>query len=216
MEKLDYKKLYKELYAPGTSPSLIEVPSMKFLMVEGHGNPNDHDGEYKKAVELLYSISYTIKMSCKGSKQPGIYDYVVPPLEGLWWMGDDNDYDFSKKDHYCWVSMIRQPDFISEAMFAEALQTVAKKKSSLDVSKAKLESFREGLCVQCMHIGPYDEEPATVAKIDAYISQSGKKNAISTLSSDGKMLRHHEIYLSNPLTTKPASMKTILRHPVME
>lgn len=215
MEKIDYKKLYKDLYAPGITPSLVDVPAMKFLMVEGKGNPNTPGGEYQHAVELLYALSYTIKMDCKTSDQAGVSDYVVPPLEGLWWLADQNDFDFTKKDQYRWISMIRQPDFIREEMFEAALQKVAKKKPALDVTKARLELFREGLCVQYMHMGPYDEEPATVAKIDAYVEQIGKKNAIGTLSSEGKPLHHHEIYLSNPLTCRPSAMKTILRHPVM-
>ncbi len=215
MEKIDYKKLYKNLYAPGTTPSLIDVPAMKFLMVEGKGNPNIPGGEYQQAVELLYALSYTIKMDYKFSDQPGVSDYVVPPLEGLWWLNDQNDFDFTKKDQYCWISMIRQPDFIGEDMFQAALLKVAHKKPSLDVDKARLELFREGLCVQCMHIGPYDEEPETVKKIDTYVLESGKKNAIGTLSSEGKPLHHHEIYLSNPLKCKPSARKTILRHPVM-
>ncbi len=216
MEKIDYKKLYKDLYAPGITPSLIDVPAMKFIIVEGKGNPNIPGGEYQQAVELLYALSYTLKMDCKGSDQTGVSDYVVPPLEGLWWLEDQNDFDFTKKDQYCWISMIRQPDFISEEMFEAARKKVIKKKPTLDVTKARLELFREGLCVQCMHIGSFDEEAATVAKIDAYVEQTGKRNAIGTLSSEGKRLLHHEIYVSNPLKCKPSARKTILRHPVME
>lgn len=216
MEKLDYKKLYKDLYAPGTAPSLIDVPAMKFIMVEGKGNPNVPDGEYQRAVELLYTLSYTIKMECKNSMQPGSFDYVVPPLEGLWWLNDPKAYDFSKKEQYCWISMIRQPDFITDEMFFAALERVKKKKPTLEVHKARFEVFREGLCVQCMHIGPFDEESATVARIDTYVEQIGKKNAIGTLSPEGKVLHHHEIYLSNALTCKPSAMKTILRLPVMD
>lgn len=216
MNKIDFKKLYKDLYAPGTEPSLIDVPAMKFLMVEGKGNPNTPGGEYQQAVELLYALTYTIKMAYKRSKQPGITDYVVPPLEGLWWLEDQNDFDFTKKDQYCWISMIRQPDFLSEDMFEAALKEVAKKKPTLDVGKARLELFREGLCVQCMHIGSFDEESATVAKIDAYVEEIGKKNAIGTLSPEGKQRLHHEIYVSNPLKCNPSKRKTILRHPVMD
>lgn len=215
MEKLDFKKLNKEYYAPGTSPTLINIPAMKFIMVEGKGNPNDPEGEYKKAVELIYALSYAIKMDCKLSEQPEVSDYIVLPLEGLWWLSDQKDYDFTQKDKYCWISMIRQPDFVDDAMFAKAVATIALKKPQLEVSKAKLSTYQEGLCVQCMHLGLYDEEPATVSKINDYIEQIGRKNAIGTLSSDGKPLRHHEIYLSNPLKCKPSAMKTILRHPVM-
>ena len=214
MNKIDYMKLSKDLYAPETEPSLIDVPAMKFLMVEGKGNPNDPGGEYQQAVELLYALSYTIKMDCKRSDQPGVSDYGVLPLEGLWWQEDD--FDFTKKDQFCWISMIRQPDFITNDMFEAALLKVAKKKPTLDVGKARFELFREGLCVQCIHIGSFDEEAATVAKIDAYVEQIGKKNAIGTLSSEGKRLLHHEIYVSNPLKCKPSNRKTILRHPVMD
>ncbi|MDF2905862.1 MAG: hypothetical protein K0R34_1183 [Herbinix sp.] len=214
MNKTDFTKLYKELYAPKSAPSTIEVPSMQFLMVDGHGNPNDSGGEYQKAVELLYALSYTIKMKCINYSDPNTFDYVVLPLEGLWWLEDSMDRDFTQKDLYCWTSMIRQPDFVTKEHFEQAKQLVAIKKPELDITKARLETYTEGLCLQCMHIGPYDTEPATIAAMDAYLTLIGKVNAMDTLSVEGKTRRHHEIYLSNPMKTKPESRKTILRHPI--
>ena len=170
-DKLDYKKVYKNLYLPKCEPNLIDVPSMNFIMVEGKGNPNAEGGEYQLAVELLYGLSYTIKMSKMGKFIPtGYFEYVVPPLEGLWWMSD-NTMDFSVKDKYCWISMIRQPEFVTDEVFQWACCEVIKKKPLLDVSKAKLETFREGLCVQMMHIGPYDDEPKTITMIESLYSK---------------------------------------------
>jgi len=187
---------------------------MNFIMVDGHGNPNDTDGEYNQAVELLYALSYTIKMSNKNSSEENNYDYVVAPLEGLWWLEDTTDRNFTQKDKYCWTSMIRQPEFVTDEMFTQAKATVMKKKPNLDVTKARLESFAEGLCVQSMHIGTYDEEPATIAKIDNYIVENGLYNDIGTLLPNGTVRNHHEIYLSDPRKANPLTMQTILRHPV--
>jgi hypothetical protein len=214
MEKTDYTKVYKELYAPKNKPVLIEVPAMQFIMVDGHGNPNEVGGEYQKAVELLYALSYTIKMNCINYSDPASFDYVVLPLEGLWWLEDSMDRDFTKKDLYCWTSMIRQPDFVTRAHFERAKELVAKKKPLLDTSKARLDTYTEGLCLHCMHIGPYDTEPETITKMDTFLSEIGKVNAIDSRSVEGKLRRHHEIYLSNPLRSKPENRKTILRHPV--
>jgi hypothetical protein len=215
MNKVDFKKQNKELYAPTKEPCVIQVPTMKFIMVDGQGNPNDTEGEYQKAVELLYSLSYTIKMGNKNnSSDEENYDYVVAPLEGLWWLNDKTDMNFTQKDKYCWTSMIRQPDFITEEIFAQAKAAVQKKKPDLDITKARLETFTEGLCVHAMHIGTYDEEPATIAKIDSFIKGNDLIYDIGTELPDGRTRRHHEIYLSDPRKANPTTMQTILRHPV--
>jgi hypothetical protein len=215
MEKFDFKKLYKDLYNPITEPSLIEVPTMKFIMVEGKGNPNAPDGEYSKAIALLYALSNTIKFDCKFSKLPGTYDYVISPLEGLWWLEDQKDFDFTQKDKFHWISMIRQPDFVSDELFEKAKLAVSKKKPELIVSKAKLTNYSEGLCVQCMHIGPFDTEAATTEKMDSFQLNSGSSNGINSLSAEGMLRRHHEIYLGDPRKGNPAKRKTVLRHPVV-
>ena len=151
MSKLDYKTAYKELYAPKTTPSVVDVAPMAFIMVDGRGNPNDEGGEFQRAVELLYALTYTIKMSPKnGSAPEGYFEYVVPPLEGLWWMDDPQNADFQHKDKYCWTAMIRQPEFVTAAVFNWAVQEVRRKKR-MDTGIARLEGFTEGLCVQCMH-----------------------------------------------------------------
>lgn len=184
-------------------------------MVDGKGNPNDNEGEYKPAVELLYALSYTIKMSTKNNFTPeGYYDYVVAPLEGLWWMNNTTDKDYQQKDKYCWTSLIRQPEFVTQGVFSWAQSQVKIKKPNLDVTKARLETLTEGLCVQVMHHGPYDEEPKTIAKIDAFLIEHDFLNDVGSTLPNGSFRTHHEIYLSNPLKTKPESMKTILRHPV--
>lgn len=217
MNKIDFKQMNKELYSPKGEPSIIRVPAMKFIMVDGHGNPNDHGGEYQAAVELLYALSYTIKMGLKSSSSTDnddFTDYVVAPLEGLWWLNDKKDTNFTQKEKYCWTSMIRQPNFITREIFMKAQEEAKKKKPQLDVMLARLETFEEGLCVQCMHIGPYDTEPSTIANIDAFIQSNGMKNDFGTVLPDGRIRRHHEIYLSDPRKANPATMKTILRHPV--
>ncbi len=217
MEKLDYKKQYKDLYLPKESPAQVLIPQMNFIMVDGKGNPNKEGGEYQQAVELLYALSYTIKMSNKNNCAPdGYFEYVVPPLEGLWWLNDEADADFTQKDKYCWTSMIRQPEFVTKDVFQWACKEVEKKKPLLDVSKARLQVFEEGLCIQAMHIGPYHEEPKTIAKIENYINQNGFSNDIGSILPDGTVRRHHEIYLNDPRKTKPEKIKTILRHPVRE
>lgn len=209
MDKLDYKKAFKDLYAPKTAPCVIEVPQMIFIEVDGRGNPNEPGGEYQKAVELLYALTYTIKMAPKNGAAPKNYfEYVVPPLEGLWWMDDKTDTDFTQKSKYCWTSMIRQPEFVTNEVFNDAVETVRKKKPNLDCSKARYENFCEGLCVQCMHIGNYDDEPATIAKMKEYMAQN---SLICDLSETRK---HHEIYLGDPRKIEVSKRKTILRYPV--
>lgn len=212
--KLDYKKEFKDLYMPKSKPTIIDVPTMNFIMVDGKGNPNEKEGEYQSAVELLYGLSYTIKMSKMCNCQPkGYFEYVVPPLEGLWRMNDCK-IDFSNKDKFCWISMIRQPEFVTNEVFQWACSEIIKKKPHLDISKAQFKTFTEGLCVQMMHIGPYDDEPKTVEQIENYIESNNLIDAISTIQPDGTIGRHHEIYLSDPRKTSPGKLKTVLRHPV--
>lgn len=213
--KVDYKKEYKDLYMPKAEPCLIDVPEMCFIMVDGKGNPNEEGGEYKQAVELLYGLTYTIKMSKMGSNKPkGYFEYVVPPLEGLWWLKDEEDTDFKAKEKYCWTSMIRQPEFVTSEVFEWACGELAVKKPGLNTAKARLQVFKEGLCVQMMHIGPFDTEPESNAKIESFIRDKGLHNAISDVQEDGIVRRHHEIYLGDPRKIKPEKMKTVLRHPV--
>ena len=216
VEKLDYRQKQKELYQPSREPGVIDVPPMLFLAVDGHGNPNQEGGEYQRAVGLLYALTFTIKMSSKGGKAlPGFFEYAVPPLEGLWWLADDQDTDFfSNKERYCWTSMIRQPEFVTEEVFAWARDEVRRKKPDLDVTLAKLLPFTEGLCVQAMHTGPYDAEPETLSRMDAYIRDNGLESDIGAPLPDGMRRRHHEIYLGDPRKTKPGNLKTVLRHPV--
>ncbi|ERK31050.1 GyrI-like domain-containing protein [Clostridium intestinale] len=212
--KLDYKKEFKDLYLPKNEPMLVDVPEMNFIMVDGKGNPNDEGGEYQSAVEILYALSYAIKMSKKGSYNiEGYFEYVVPPLEGLWWVEND-DMDFTKKNKFEWTSMIRQPEFVTKEVFEWACSEVLRKKPNIDVSKARLQSFKEGLCVQIMHIGSYDDEPKTVEKLDKYVEDNDLINAISTINEQGIIKRHHEIYLSDPRKTSLDKLKTVIRHPV--
>lgn len=204
---MDYKREFKELYLPPRNPVLVTVPSMHFIMLDGTGDPNGNQA-FQQAVELLYGLSFTIKMSKMKNKQPeGYFDYVVPPLEGLWWI-DGGKFSFEERDNWRWTLMIRQPEFVTREVFAWAVQELAARKPDLPVDKAKFEGFDEGLCVQAMHIGPYSTEPETIAKIDDFIRSHGLK---CRLGSDGK---HHEIYLSDPRKSKPEKLKTVLRHPV--
>ena len=212
--KLDYKKEFKDLYMPKKTPTLIDVPAMNFIMIDGKGDPNEENGEYSKAVELLYALSYTIKMSKKGqNKIEGYFEYVVPPLEGLWWC-DEGKIDFFDKSKFHWTSMIRQPEFVTDEVFKWACSEVLKKKPQLDVSKSRFQVLKEGVCVQMMHIGPFDNEPETVNEIEDYIENNSLRNAISTVSKNGSIRRHHEIYLSDPRKTYKQKIKTVLRIPV--
>lgn len=209
MTPFDYKKEYKALYLPKEMPSIVEVPSMQYAAVRGHGDPNEPDGEYGRAVAVLYGISYTIKISYKGSRKvDGFFEYVVPPLEGFWWMeGGAPGVDYRNKSGFNWISIIRVPEFVTEEVFAWAKEE-AQRKKGIDTSLAELITVSEGLCVQCLHIGSYNEEPATVAKMDHYLLEQGYENDISDLR------RHHEIYLSDPRKVSPERMKTVIRHPV--
>lgn len=210
MEKLDYKKEYKDLYQPKTKPSIIEVPEMIFIAIDGKGDPNT-SSEYKEALEILYGLSFTIKMSKMSGTQPeGYFEYVVPPLEGLWYV-DDAKFDgtnITDKSRFGWTSMIRQPEFVTEEVFENARNTLAKKKSELDLSKARLIKMTEGLCVQIMHKGSYDNEPESIAKMREFAENSGYSEDIS----DTRF--HHEIYLSDPRRCAPENLKTVIRHPI--
>jgi len=206
----DFKKEYKDLYLPKTVPVVIDVPEMLFIAVDGKGNPNTCEA-YKNALETLYGLSYSIKMSKMGAAKPdGYFEYVVPPLEGLWW-GEDEYFDGKSivdKDKLCWTSLIRQPDFVTQEVFETAKQVLGKKKPQLDLSRARLVSFAEGMCAQIMHIGSYDDEPATIEILEQFIVESGYRNDISDTR------KHHEIYLGDPRKTAPEKLKTVIRHPV--
>ena len=204
----DFLKQYKALYQPKTTPAIIDVPEMTFFAVDGRGNPNEPEGEYGKAVGLLYALSYTIKMSDKGKTPlPGFVPFRVAPLEGFWQMaGGVPGVDYGNKDKFEWTSVIRQPDFVDESVFAWACEQVRKKKG-MDTARARLLRLREGLCVQMMHIGPYDAEPASVARMDDFLAEHGYRNDLG-------VRRHHEIYLGDPSRTAPERLKTVLRHPV--
>lgn len=206
---LDYKKECKHLYLPGKDPSIVQVPPMRFISVRGQGDPNAEGGEYQRAVELLYGVAYTIKMSKRGPHRiDGYFDFVVPPLEGLWWQEGICGFDSSRKEDFSWITLIRLPDFVSEAELAWAVEEAARKKRDKDFSSVELLDFEEGECVQAMHVGPYDTEPATVDAMDAYLAEHGYMNDFS----DTRM--HHEIYLSDPRRTAPERLKTVVRHPI--
>lgn len=204
----DYKKEYKEFYMPKNRPEIIDIPVMNYIAVRGKGNPNEEDGEYKQAIGVLYAIAYTIKMSYKGKhKIDGFFEYVVPPLEGFWWQEGVDGVDYSNKETFHWISVIRLPDFVSKEDFNWAIEEATQKKK-IDCSSAEFFTVQEGLCVQIMHIGPFDDEPVTVAVMDEYVEQQGYENDISDIR------RHHEIYLSDTRKTEPAKYKTVIRHPI--
>lgn len=201
MTKVDYKKDYKDL--PKAAPALIDVPTMTFIMIDGKGGPAGD--EYQQAVSILYALTYTIKMN--GKEKTGYFEYAVPALEGLWWC-EDGVFDFNKRENWCWISMMRLPEFVTPDIFAWALEAAKKKKPELDCAKARMENFTEGLCVQAMHIGPFADEPSTLAKIKEFIGQQ------SLVDMTGIERKHHEIYLTDPNKTKPEGLKTVLRLPV--
>ncbi|MBR5965433.1 MAG: GyrI-like domain-containing protein [Treponema sp.] len=208
----DYKKEFKEFYLPPAKPQIVKIPKMQFVAVRGTGNPNDEGGEYKRALEVLYAISYAIKMSKKSDRRiEGYFDYVVPPLEGFWWQQKDAarvaGIDYSRKDSFNWISLIRLPDFVAKKDFDWAKESVQKKKG-LDVSRAELFKLEEGECVQIMHKGSYDDEPASVKLMDDFAAQSGYQLDFT----DARL--HHEIYLSDPRKTEPQKLRTVIRHPV--
>ena len=205
----DYKKEYKEFYMPPSTPNIVEVPKMNYLAVRGKGNPNDENGEYKESIGLLYSIAFTIKMSYKTSyKIKGYFEYVVPSLEGFWWQEGKNGYiDYSSKETFNFISLIRLPDFVTKEDFAWAIEEATKKKKT-DFSKVEFLTYDEGLCVQCMHIGSYDDEPHTIELMHKYIEENGYKLDIS------EYRYHHEIYLSDPRKVESTRLKTVIRHPI--
>lgn len=204
----DYKKEYKEFYMPKNKPEIVTVPKMNYLAVRGTGNPNEEDGAYKASISLLYAIAYTIKMSKKGSHQiEGYFDYVVPPLEGVWWQEGINGFDYTRKDAFCWISIIRLPDFVTKADFEWAVAEATEKKKQ-DFSAVEFLSIEEGLCVQMMHLGAFDEEPASVARMDAYLVENGYENDFSDIRM------HHEIYLSDARRVPVEKWKTVIRHPI--
>lgn len=204
----DYKKEYKEFYLPGNKPQLVTVPQMNFAAVRGRGDPNTEGGEYQQALGLLYGIAFTIKMSCMGDRRiEGYFEYVVPPLEGFWWMDGMKGIDYSNKENFKWISAIRLPDFVKKADFDWAAAEASRKKKQ-DFSKAEFFTYDEGLCVQCMHHGPYDDEPETIALMDEYATQNGCVLDIT----DTRF--HHEIYLSDVRRCAPEKLRTVLRHPV--
>ncbi len=195
---------------PPKKPVIEHIPPMNYVAVRGQGNPNSEDGDYKKSIGILYAISYTIKMSKLGKhKLDGYFDYVVPPLEGLWWLKDGKPFDYSRKDEFCWVSMIRLPDFVKKADFDWAVSKATIKKN-MDLSSAEFFMLDEGLCVQCMHIGNYDSEPITVNSMRTYTNEQGYEFDLS-----GTRL-HHEIYLSDPRKCAPEKLKTVIRIPIKE
>ncbi len=204
----DFKKEYKQYYTSKSTPQIIEIPPMNYIAVRGSGDPNEENGDYKKAVEALYGIAYTLKMSYKGNYSiDGFFDYVVPPLEGFWWQDGIKGVDYTRKNTFQWVSLIRLPDFITPENVEWAIQE-ASKKMKQDYTNVEFLSIEEGLCVQIMHVGAYDEEPATVAKMDQFLQDKGYQNDFSSKRM------HHEIYLSDPRKTAKEKCKTLIRHPI--
>ena len=204
----DFKKEYKEFYLPPAKPVIVIAPKANYIAVRGKGDPNDEGGAYQQAIGILYAVAYTLKMSYKTDHRiKGFYDFVVPPLEGFWWQEGIDGVDFSDKSAFCWISAIRLPDFITEADFDWAVQ-IASKKKKIDCSCAEFLTIDEGLCVQIMHIGPYDDEPASVALMDKFLSENGYENDMTSCRL------HHEIYLSDARKVAPESWKTVIRHPI--
>ena len=204
----DFKKEYKEFYLPKNVPSIVKVPEMNFISVRGRGDPNEEDGEYKNAIGLLYTVAFTVKMSKKSDHRiDGYFDYVVPPLEGFWWQEGVNGIDYAHKENFNWISVIRLPDFVTEEDFDWAVAETTEKKKT-DLSKVEFFTYHEGLCVQCMHIGSYDDEPATVDSMHKYMHEQGYELDIT----DRRF--HHEIYLSDARKVIPEKLKTVIRHPV--
>lgn len=204
----DFKKEYKELYAPKKGPGIIEVPPVTYVAVRGSGDPNEEGRAYQQAIAVLYAISYTIKMSKKGSRQiEGYTDFVVPPLEGFWWQDAAEGIDYAHKEAFNWIAVIRLPDFVTREVFGWAVEEAAAKKK-IDCSIAEYLRVREGLCVQCLHVGSYDDEPATVEAMDAYAREQGYEIDLS------EERRHHEVYLSDARKVAADKLKTIVRHPI--
>lgn len=204
----DFKKEYKAFYMPKAQPELIAVPKVNYVAVRGKGDPNEEGGAYQQAIGILYAVAYTLKMSYKTEhKIEGFFEYVVPPLEGFWWQDGVDGVDYGDKSGFHWISVLRLPDFITRADLAWAVETAAKKKK-LDCSPAEFLTIEEGLCVQMMHVGSYDDEPETVARMDAFLEKNGYANDLSVARL------HHEIYLSDARKVAPEKRKTVIRHPI--
>lgn len=204
----DFKIEYKEYYMPKNKPQIVDVPKANYIAVRGKGNPNEENGTYQQAISVLYAVAYTLKMSYKTDyKIEGFFEYVVPPLEGFWWQDNVDGVDYTDKSAFNWISVIRLPDFITQKDFEWAVETAGKKKK-MDCSSAEFMTIEEGLCVQIMHLGPFDAEPETVALMDEYIEQNGYVNDINASRL------HHEIYMSDARKVTPEKWKTVIRHPI--
>lgn len=207
---VDFKKEFPKLYAPKAAPGIVTVPRANFIAMEGRGDPNQEGGAYQQALAVLYAVAYTLRMSHKTERKiPGFYEYVVPPLEGFWWQPGVQGVDYRDKSAFHWLSVIRLPDFVTEPDFCWAVEEASRKKK-LDCSGAAFYTLEEGLCVQALHIGSYDGEPETVARMDRYLAENGYANDFSGAR------RHHEIYLSDPRKSPPEKWRTIIRHPIRE
>ena len=204
----DFKKEYKEFYMPKNQPEIVTVPKANYIAVRGKGDPNEEGGAYQRAIGVLYAVAYTLKMSDKTDhKIEGFFAYVVPPLEGFWWQDNVDGIDYADKASFHWISVIRLPDFVSKADFEWAVKTAAQKKK-LDCTAAEFLTVDEGLCVQMLHVGPFEDEPATIARMDAYLAENGYVNDISANRL------HHEIYMSDARKVAPEKWKTVIRHPI--
>ena len=204
----DFKKEFKEFYLPKNKPEIVNIPAMNYIAVYGKGNPNEEGGAYQKAIGVLYAVAYILKMSYKTEyKIDGFFEYVVPPLEGFWWQDNVEGVDYSDKNSFNWISVIRLPDFVTKKDFDWAVET-AKKKKKIDCSSAEFLTVNEGLCVQIMHTGPFDDEPATVALMNSFIKENGYEKDFS------KTRLHHEIYMSDARKVVPEKWKTVIRHPI--
>lgn len=204
----DFKKEYKEFYMPKNRPEIVTVPKANYIAVRGTGDPNEEGGAYKQSIAVLYSVAYTLKMSYMTDYRiEGFFDYVVPPLEGFWWQDNVDGFDYNDKSSFNWISVIRLPDFITKKDFDWAVETATRKKK-LDCSSAEFITIDEGLCVQIMHIGPFDNEPATIALMDGYLAENGYVNDFS------QTRLHHEIYMSDVRKVAPEKWKTVIRHPI--
>ena len=204
----DFKKEYKEFYMPKNKPEIVNVPVMNYIAVRGKGDPNEENGSYQKAISILYAVAYTLKMSYKTNyKIEGFFEYVVPPLEGFWWQDHTDSVDYTDKSTFNWISVIRLPEFISKEDFDWAVETAMKKKK-IDCTSAEFLTVEEGLCVQMMHLGSFDDEPASVSLMNEYIENNGYENDINE-----KRL-HHEIYLSDARKVPKEKWKTVIRHPI--
>lgn len=204
----DYKKEYKEFYLPPKKPGIVTIPSMRYISVCGSGDPNEPEGEYKEAIGLLYAIAFTLKMSDRtGHKIKGFFSYVVPPLEGLWWQAGSTEIDYAHKENFEWRSMIRLPEFVTKEEFDWAVREATEKKQK-DFLRVEYFTYEEGLCVQCMHIGSYDDEPATIQKMKNFVEEQGYAEDLS------EVRLHHEIYLSDPRRTAEERLRTVIRHPI--